>query len=199
MLFRSDIVKGIPFIESYRLQVPNVQSDKCVFRVNAWVGTVLLGYNLSPTFAVVLPPPPTPDPPVVEPPPPPSPPPVEPPVPAKEYPPSAFVSDNNSFINEAEDGTRWFYVDHDLPEVKSMVWQLSRIPFPCNPDLNWLEPPGMLAWGKIESSSPKFSVDFNAIMAKFKEKSGSPTLVHQGVKFETIPGVVLLQIGRAHV
>ncbi len=189
-----EIVTGIPNENAYQLKVPTVLSESCVFRVNALVGTVLLGYSHSPTFQVVAPPTPKPPPPV-------EPLPIEPlpteplpePHPVKEYPPSSYMEGNNAFINENEDATRWFTIEHELTQVDRVVWQISRIPFPCERDQHWSETPGLLAWGFLDSQVKEFPVDFNAIMGRFKEKGEGPKLFNRGVVFETVPDIILLE------
>jgi hypothetical protein len=44
----------------YDLTVPNTSAQNCVFRVNAWFGSELFGYNLSPVFSIAAAPTPRP-------------------------------------------------------------------------------------------------------------------------------------------
>lgn len=179
------IVEGIANENTYRLKVPNVNSTRCVFRVNAWVGTIRLGYNLSPTFQVVPPVTPTPVPPITLPP-------EKPPELPNKYPTPSYIADNNGFINQNEDATRWFTVEHELTQVSRVVWQIARVPFTCNTNLKWNESPGILAWGIQNGSVKEFAVDFNAVMSQFKAQSQGPKPVNRGVSFDTVPNVKLL-------
>lgn len=192
-----EIAMGIVNENSYQLQIPNVPSKNCIFRINAWVDTVFLGYNHSPIFQVVLPTPPkpqVPDPPSETPPvAPPESPMVPKPEPVKAYPPSSYTKDNNNFIHQNEDATRWFTIDHEWTQAKRVVWQISRIPFPCGSDQDWSKTPGLLAWGFLDGQAKEFPIDFNAIMSRFKMEGEDAKPTNQGAAFETTPDMVLLE------
>ncbi len=182
-----DIALGIENTSSFKLKVPDVTSDSCVFRVNAWVGTSLLGYNHSPIFKVVPPPPPPSPPPPPETP---SPPPEEA-EPALPPPPPVFIEDDSAFIFAGGDASRWFAVEHDLPNVARMVWQMSRIPFPCGPDALLFEAPGLLASAPLAGDVKEFKIDFASILERIPGTGEAEPAVNKGISFELVPGVVL--------
>ncbi len=184
----TELAKGIPFTTSFSLTVPDQVSDTCRFRINAWAGTVPLGYNLSPVFSIVPRPTPTP---------------VPSPTPAPTLTPTPSVAadlhygrDFDAFVAADGDPTRWFLMDVQVEGASRIRWQASRIPFSCTPDADPLNPPGLLVDGELEGASREFAIDFGAIMNHFSlPASGSPggaEKVNHGTDFRNVAGKLVL-------
>jgi hypothetical protein len=95
------VAEGLPNTSPYAVTLPDRTSDACVFRVDAWVGTVLLGYNVSPVFTIAAPLSPTPSPT-----PSPEPTPALSPSPTDGR-PSFLHSDADAFVSSEGDPVRW--------------------------------------------------------------------------------------------
>jgi hypothetical protein len=173
------LAESLTNTSAYDLILPDKVAERCRFRVNARVEGALLGYNLSPEFSLVAPPPsPTP-----------SPAPTEAPRPLPDY-----VPVENAFIPAGDDATRYFLIEHDLGSVAAILWQVSALPFPCA-DLAPEQIPGLLAYGKLSGDAREFALDFAALLSRYEVKDGQKPvdfLPNQGSPFETITGSVLL-------
>ena len=176
------IVTGIANTNAHELTVPDVVSDNCIFRVNAWVGTTLLGYNVSPTFGVTDAPTPIPTP-------------SPEPAPDEVNMPPSYTQEKDAFISADGDASRWFSVEHDLANVDRMIWQISRIPFPCDINTLVFEPSGLLARGQLTSDTTEFKIDFTSIMASFEAKTddhfSDELPENQGEPFDAVSGLIL--------
>lgn len=189
---------------SYTITVPNIFSDTCMFRVTAWDGTSFFGYNNSSIFKVVdkliLPTPntviipinPT-ETPTIKPTPMPT---IESTVePTRKLP--SYVEDDNVFINESKDTSRYFHIEHNNSSVKSMTWQVSQYPFDCEPG-TVLEPisGGLLAYGELTGDTTDFVLDFKAILSNYKiigEEKADDEYINKGIKFNTVPDLNLFK------
>lgn len=146
----------------YMLTVPGNISDNCLFRINAWVGTALLGYNFSPVFSIV----------------PPAPLPQDP----GEPPPPLFTAEDGAFIPSEGNAVRLLKIEHDLKDVESVVWQVGRINFPCGAALPFAEAPGLLAQGELPGKMREFKIDFGALMAGVA--AGEAPAANEGADFD---------------
>jgi hypothetical protein len=218
LLFSSDngktfveIAADLPNDGFYLMTVPSDISSSCVIRLNAWIGTRFIGYNVSPVFSIVNPIKPSPTPsvspkpavtPTLTPTPPvkPSPSPAVSPAPTTvpetepdPEPEQKYIDYNGSFISSEGDPLRWFKVEHDLADTDHMVWQAARTPFPCGYEAPLDKPPGLLAEGILPESTTEFSVDFKALVNRLQKNAvEAPDIENNGAGFEKISDLYLL-------
>ena len=184
----NSLARGLTDTSSYLMRLPAQSAKRCFFRVEVRVGSAMLGYNLSPEFQISVPKPtaaptttpaPTPEPTVT------------PASPNLEY-----ISAEGAFIPSGGDATRWFHLEHDVADAASILWQVSRIPFPCGLDIAPENIPGLLVHGMLPGGATEFAVDFSSLMSQFEVTPGqSPVegLPNNGSAFETVPGLVILK------
>ncbi|NLW88727.1 MAG: hypothetical protein GXY43_03270 [Clostridiaceae bacterium] len=142
----STIASGIENNGTYDLTIPSVVSSSCVFRVDAYIGNNFMWYNLSPVFRVSAPPTSTPTP------------------TATPTLPPKYIEEDGAMIIPGVTAARWFQVENESSSADHIVWQISRVPFPCGVDYAVEKPAGLLAEGKIEPGRFEFKLDFSAIM-----------------------------------
>lgn len=197
------IAENITGDSSHKLTVPDAVSDNCLFRVNAWVDTILLGYNTSPVFSIVSPasstekpdkpaPAPTKEEPSDTLPAPDTPEEPSESLPSEEpsepLPPPPFTDQDGTFISSEGEAVRWLKVEHKLKNVDSAIWQLARIDFPYGLDTPFTEVPGLLASGNLSGSTKEFKLDFNSLMAGVK--AGKPVAENKGEKYQIAQGSI---------
>ncbi|MBP7403103.1 MAG: hypothetical protein KBA30_10855 [Clostridia bacterium] len=157
------VAEGLPNTSPYAVTLPDRTSDACVFRVDAWVGTVLLGYNVSPVFTIAAPLSPTPSPT-----PSPEPTPALSPSPEPTPPVPSFIPMRDAFVSSEGDPVRWVRLDTteiDGEEPARLLWQVSAIPFACREGTDVRTTAGLLASGELDAGIREFAVDFGALDA----------------------------------
>lgn len=176
----TEIVTGMDDLGACDLIIPNWPSEQCQFRVDVFVSSVPLDPGFSPLFVIAdskptdqptSAPSPTPSPeptPTPTPTPTPSPSPTPTPEPSPTPTPEpVYTVAQSPFIDQSGDPTRWFLLDLEPAEadrIDTIIWQVARTSFFGLANQNSLEPPGLLASGKVDPAEREFSIDFAAII-----------------------------------
>ena len=178
ILFSSDGGKNYKVISDwinnkneYKLIVPDSVSDNCIFRIQVnKIGDaeIYTGVN-SPIFSISA----AQEPDVVE-----------------ETPPPKYTDKSGTFVSsQFGDSVRWIKVEHELENVESVIWQLSKVAFPNNIDSPF-DVPGLLAHGELSGNIKEFKMDFDAIYKGIDE--GKIPEDNKGSDFEVEPNAVQL-------
>lgn len=154
----------------HQVTIPKITSKASKIRIDAYSGNTHLGYNISPLFQIIIP-----EKPVVE---------VD--VPSK-------YTEGLTFVRE-DKPVRYLAIEHDLKDVAQIIWQVSRIEFPCSGydfDYSKIKVPGLMAQGKLDPSQLEFKLDFRAIVSAINTLGPPPE--NEGENFEVEPDILPIQ------
>ena len=155
----------------YKLIVPDAVSKNCVFRIQvSKIGEAnIFGGVNSEVFTITH---------------------GEAPEPIPEPEPPKYVEGSGTFISsQFGDDVRWIKLEHTLENVDSIVWQISKTPFPNNIDSPF-DVPGLLVSGTLPGNTNEFKIDFAAIIKGVEE--GKPPANNRGADFVVAPDAVQL-------
>ncbi|WKY48979.1 hypothetical protein Q5O24_06590 [Eubacteriaceae bacterium ES3] len=196
-----DLATGIANQDETTVTIPDTESQNCLFRINVWVGTALLGYNQSDIFSVVTPATEsseennannqteatTETQPEEN---------VEPEQDASasenqnnitpEIDPNLYTTNDGEMISLTGDTVRSFWLDHDFNNVDHIVWQLSTVKSSC--DEEQISDIGLIATGTLPGKAISFNLDFASILGSY---GNNQEVENHGSDFTLAPEIFL--------